>query len=56
MVSSIVKALESNTTLHCRQVDGIDDCVCVTLENGLPKLRGLKNLCCRGFRLDAEVQ
>ena len=56
MVSSIMKALESNTILHFLQVSGIDDHVRVALETGLPKLWGLQELSCHGLHLDEAQQ
>jgi hypothetical protein len=55
MMLSIMKALESNTTLHYLGIEGVDDHVCAALGTGLPKLRGLHELRCDGFHL-AEMQ
>jgi hypothetical protein len=51
MMSAIMIALESNTTLHFLQVGGIDDRVRAALETGLPKLQGLRELDCDSLQL-----
>ena len=52
IVSTIMMALEVNTTLRKLWLDGIGGDVREAVENGLPKLRGLKKLSCSNFHLD----
>jgi hypothetical protein len=56
MISSIMKALERNTSLLYLRVQGVDDSAREALETGLPKLGGLQALDCRGLHLTEAQQ